>query len=69
MTKVVYSSNKKTVGDGMRITRVSGNGTVFEVWTGSAFSPVELAPDAPTTTDPNTAPVGADQSLTFEVTP
>lgn len=68
MSRVIYSSNKKSVGDGMRITRVSGGGTLFEVWTGAGFSPVELAPDAPAAADPNTAPVGADQSLTFEVT-
>ena len=62
MSKVVYASNKKQVGDGMRITRVSANGTVFEVWTGSAFSPVELVPDSA-----NLAPVGGNLSLTFEV--
>lgn len=65
MARVIYSSNKKPVGDGMRITRVSGGGALFEVWTGSGFSPVELAPDpaAPV----NLAPVGSNITLAFEV--
>ena len=38
---VVYKSNGSKVGDGMRITRVSGGGVMFEVWTGAAWSEVE----------------------------
>lgn len=62
MSRIVYSSNKKQVGDGMRITRVSGNGSVFEVWTGTAFSQVEMAAEPA-----NVAPIGANASLNFEV--
>ena len=43
---VFYKSNGAKVGDGMRITRVSGGGAVFEVWTGAAWSEVEAKPDA-----------------------
>lgn len=54
---VVYKSNKAKVGDGMRITRVSGGGAVFEVWTGSAWSEVELKADAaPPSPDPTPVP-------------
>lgn len=62
MSKVVYASNKKQVGDGMRVTRVSGNGTVFEIWTGTTFSPVELLAE-PT----NSAPSGGNITLNYEV--
>ena len=66
MSRIVYASNKKPVGDGMRITRVSGGGTVFEVWTGTAFSAVELVTDQiPTPT--NAAPAGANVTLSYEV--
>ena len=67
MSKVVYASNKKPVGDGMRITRVSGGGTVFEVWTGTTFSPVELVAD-PIPIPVNLAPTGGNISLSYEVT-
>lgn len=59
---VVYKSNGAKVGDGMRITRVSGAGTVFEVWTGSAWSEVEAvaapvpAPPPTPTPVPDPAP-------------
>lgn len=56
---VRYASNKQKVGDGMRITRVSGGGAVFEVWTGTAWSAVEAVVDPPA----NTAPVGSDVTL------
>ncbi len=62
MSKIVYASNKKQVGDGMRITRVSGNGTVFEIWTGTTFSPVELEAD-----QTNSAPTGGNITLNYEV--
>lgn len=61
---VRYVSNKQKVGDGMWITRVSGGGALFEVWTGAAWSAVEAVADAPPV---NTAPVGADVTLHFEV--
>lgn len=68
MSRIVYASNRKQVGDGMRITRVSGGGTVFEVWTGTAFSQVELLADpAPIPAPANRAPTGADVALNFEV--
>ena len=62
---VRYVSNNQKVGDGMRITRISGDGSIFEIWTGTAFSPVKYVADAPPPV--NTAPVGADVTLTFEV--
>lgn len=54
---VVYKSNGAKVGDGMRITRVSGTGAVFDVWTGAAWSEVEVKPDAVPAPTPTPTPV------------
>lgn len=67
---VVYKSNGAKVGDGMRITRVSGTGAVFEVWTGAAWSEVEAvaapvpAPAPVPTPPPAPAPVPSPPIIT-----
>lgn len=65
MAKVVYASNGGAIGDGVRVTRISGGGTKFEVMVDpktERYSEVVLAADAPdpapdTTPDPAPPPV------------
>lgn len=43
--EVVYDSNSKTIGDGIRVMRVSGNGTILEILTDPStgrFSKIKL---------------------------
>ena len=60
MSRIVYKSNGGTVGDGTRITRVSGGGTKFEVMVDEKterFSEVIVAAD-------DTQPGGGDDTQT-----
>lgn len=64
---IVYASNKRPIGDGVRVTRVSGGGQKIEVLVDpkdlvGGWSEVILVPDAPPA---NTAPVGGDSVGTF----
>lgn len=64
MTKITYASNGAKVGDGTRITRISGGGTIFEIMTDektAKFSPVNVVGDGPIpdptpTPDPDPTP-------------
>lgn len=65
---IVYASNKRPIGDGVRVTRVSGGGQKIEVLVdpkdlAGGWSEVILVPDPPA----NTAPVGGDSTGTFPV--
>lgn len=71
MSRIAYKSNGATIGDGIRVTRVSGDGQKLEVLTDSAtgrFSEVVLVADAPAPETPE-EPQPEEPAPTPEPTP
>lgn len=62
MTRIAYDSNKQTIGDGVRVTRVSDGGQMLEVMVDSKterFSRIVLVEE----TGPEPEPVAADDLI------